>query len=70
VFCDPLEEIVAQLKRQINFEMEEQELLTLACIEDAMERQLRLLQIEERKYTHIVLELRDKLNDANLAVRG
>jgi len=49
-------------------ELEDDELRILARIDNVVERQLRLLQIEERKHIHLILDLRDKLNDANLAV--
>lgn len=60
---------IDQLREEVGLELEDDELRILARIEDATERQLELLKIEERKYIHLILDLRDKLNDANLAVR-
>lgn len=53
----------------MGLDLDDEELRILARIENATERQLELLRMEERKYIHLILELRDKLNDANLAVR-
>jgi hypothetical protein len=60
---------IDQLRNEIALELEDDELRILARIDNVIERQLRLLQIEERKHIHLILDLRDKLNDANLAVR-
>ena len=59
---------IDQLRNEIAMELEDDELRILARIDNVVERQLRLLQIEERKHIHLILDLRDKLNDANLAV--
>ncbi len=56
------------MRNEIAMELEDDELRILARIDNVVERQLRLLQIEERKHIHLILDLRDKLNDANLAV--
>ncbi|ELR19645.1 viral Atype inclusion protein, putative [Acanthamoeba castellanii str. Neff] len=64
----PLTVDIDQLRNEIAMELEDDELRILARIDNVVERQLRLLQIEERKHIHLILDLRDKLNDANLAV--